>query len=117
MSKPARCLCLAIAALAALAACTGEPDPAPLPPPVDPATTVEPAGSPGDHVSFFVIGTMRPIFFDTLDESLLKRRVLVYGTGDQAAAITRRMRRRSDQRSFTIEGFVQPHCSASSPPR
>lgn len=35
-----------------------------------------------------------------------KRRVLVYGAGDNAELINRRMRRRSDRQSFTIVGFV-----------
>jgi sugar transferase (PEP-CTERM system associated) len=57
-------------------------------------------------LSFFVIGTIRPVFFDSVDEQLLKRRVLVFGAGERAASITRRLRRRSDQRSFAILGFV-----------
>jgi sugar transferase (PEP-CTERM system associated) len=36
-----------------------------------------------------------------------KRRVLVYGTGQRAAPIAG-LRRRSDQRGFTVVGFVQP---------
>jgi len=39
-------------------------------------------------------------------EELLKRRVLVYGSGRRAMPI-RRLRRRSDQRGFTIVGFVR----------
>jgi sugar transferase (PEP-CTERM system associated) len=39
-------------------------------------------------------------------EEMLKRRVLVYGSGRRASAI-RRLRRRSDQRGFTLVGFVR----------
>ena len=60
-------------------------------------------------LSFFVIGTLRPIFFDTLDETALKQRVLIYGSGETAASIMRRLRRRSDYRSFTILGYVHLH--------
>ncbi len=60
-------------------------------------------------LAFFVIGTARPIFFDTIDEATLKRRVLIYGSGEMAASILKRMRRRSDQRSFMIQGYVHLH--------
>lgn len=60
-------------------------------------------------LSFFVIGTLRPIFFDTIDETALKRRVLIYGSGEMAASIMRRLRRRSDQLSFSILGYVHLH--------
>jgi len=42
-----------------------------------------------------------------MDESLFKRRVLVYGVGQRTAAISS-LRRRSDRRGFEIVGFVQP---------
>ena len=42
-----------------------------------------------------------------LDDVAFKRRVLVYGTGKNATALAR-LRRRSDQRGFTLVGFVQP---------
>jgi sugar transferase (PEP-CTERM system associated) len=45
-------------------------------------------------------------------EELLKRRVLVYGSGRRAMPI-RRLRRRSDQRGFTIVGFVR--CAGDEP--
>jgi len=60
-------------------------------------------------LSFFVIGTLRPIFFDTIDETALKRRVLIYGSGETAASIRLRLRRRSDQLSFAILGYVHLH--------
>jgi hypothetical protein len=49
---------LSVATVAVLAGCSGEPE-TPQPPPAPPApeqTAVEAAASPGDHVSFFVIG-------------------------------------------------------------
>ena len=42
-----------------------------------------------------------------MDESIFKRRVLVYGVGQRTAAISS-LRRRSDRRGFEIVGFVQP---------
>jgi sugar transferase (PEP-CTERM system associated) len=42
-----------------------------------------------------------------VDDTPLKRRVLVYGTGRSAAAIAG-LRRRSDQRGFVVTGYVQP---------
>ena len=60
-------------------------------------------------IAFFVIGTFRPIFLDSIDENNLKRRILIYGTGEQAASIIQRLRRRSDQRSFHILGFIHIH--------
>lgn len=49
----------------------------------------------------------RLAFYHFVDESLFKRRVLVYGCGRNAAPIGR-LRRRSDRRGFTVVGFVQP---------
>ena len=58
---------------------------------------------------FSLIGTAlsRAIFSRFMDESLFKRRVLVYGVGQRTAAISS-LRRRSDRRGFEIVGFVQP---------
>jgi len=53
------------------------------------------------------VGFVRFLFYQFLDESLFKRRVLVYGCGKNAAPISR-LRRRSDRRGFTIIGFLQP---------
>jgi sugar transferase (PEP-CTERM system associated) len=53
------------------------------------------------------VGLGRIAFAQLLDESFLKRRVLVYGCGRNAAPIGR-LRRRSDRRGFTVVGFVQP---------
>lgn len=57
-------------------------------------------------LAFFIIGTIRPIFFQTVDESLLRCRVLVVGVGQRAASINQQLRRRSDRRGFNIIGFV-----------
>jgi len=52
-------------------------------------------------------GLCRGVFARMMDESLFKRRVLVYGVGQRTAAISG-LRRRSDRRGFEIVGFVQP---------
>jgi len=60
--------------------------------------------------SFFALlgtGISRGVFVRMMDESLFKRRVLVYGVGQRTAAISS-LRRRSDRRGFEIVGFVQP---------
>jgi sugar transferase (PEP-CTERM system associated) len=49
----------------------------------------------------------RVLFYQTVDEGIFKRRVIVYGCGRNAAPIGR-LRRRSDRRGFTLVGFVQP---------
>ncbi len=57
-------------------------------------------------IAFFVIGTLRPVFFSALDENLLKRQVLIYGAGERASMISRFLRRKTDRRGFNIVGFV-----------
>jgi len=42
-----------------------------------------------------------------IDDTPLKRRILVYGTGRSAASVAG-LRRRSDKRGFVLTGFVQP---------
>jgi FlaA1/EpsC-like NDP-sugar epimerase len=49
----------------------------------------------------------RVLFAQIVDQSLFKRRVLVYGVGQRTPAMSR-LRRRSDRRGFEIVGFVQP---------
>ena len=51
--------------------------------------------------------TSRLIFAQVADEEIFKRRVLVYGTGYGAHAITR-LRRSTDSHAFALVGFVQP---------
>lgn len=48
---------------------------------------------------------VRTVFELVIDESLFKRRVLVYGAGQRAASIAR-LRRRSDRRGFSVIGYV-----------
>jgi len=50
----------------------------------------------------------RLIFSHVVDENLFKRRVLVYGAGESAAAIAG-LRRRADRRGFVVTGFVPAH--------
>jgi sugar transferase (PEP-CTERM system associated) len=52
----------------------------------------------------------RVIFSHVVDENLFKRRVLVYGAGESAAAIAG-LRRRADRRGFVLVGFVPAHRS------
>ncbi len=49
----------------------------------------------------------RAVFSKVVDESIFKRRILVYGCGRNAAPISN-LRRRTDRRGFTLVGFVQP---------
>lgn len=50
----------------------------------------------------------RVIFTRVVDENVFKRRVVVYGAGESAAAIDG-LRRRSDRRGFVVLGFVPAH--------
>ena len=50
----------------------------------------------------------RVIFSHVVDENVFKRRVLVYGAGESAAAIAG-LRRRADRRGFVVAGFVPAH--------
>ena len=56
----------------------------------------------------FGVTVSRVIFSHVVDEDLFKRRVLVYGAGDSAAAIAG-LRRRADRRGFIVVGFVPAH--------
>ena len=51
--------------------------------------------------------TARLVFARVANEEIFKRRVLVYGAGYAAAAITR-LRRAADRHAFALVGFVQP---------
>ena len=57
-------------------------------------------------IAFFMVGTIRPMFFYYVDRDVLKIRVLVLGAGDKAGSIARRLRRRVDRRGFKIVGYV-----------
>jgi len=49
----------------------------------------------------------RMIFAQVVDQDIFKHRVLVYGAGAAAAAVSR-LRRSSDSRGFVLAGFVAP---------
>ena len=57
--------------------------------------------------SFFVIGTIRTLFFELVDTSVFKSRVLVYGAGPDASYIDKKLRRKSDRRGFEVTGYAQ----------
>lgn len=57
-------------------------------------------------VSCAAVCVLRVIFLNTVDTSLLKRRVLVYGAGRKADSILERFQNKIDQRGFVIVGFV-----------
>ncbi len=57
-------------------------------------------------LAFFIIGTVRAIFFELVDTNTFKKRVLIYGAGKAAKQIESRLRRKSDRRSFTIFGYI-----------
>ena len=50
---------------------------------------------------------VRRAFTRMFDGEVFKRRVMVWGCGDEASTIGTRLRRRSDQRGFRIVGYVQ----------
>jgi len=58
-------------------------------------------------LGFLLVQGWRLLFARLIDIDLLKRRVLVLGAGEQAAAIPQRMRRRSDRRGFLVLGYVR----------
>ena len=56
--------------------------------------------------AFVLIILFRWIIFSLVDDKTFKKRVVVIGTGQRALKIATRMRRRSDQRSFVLVGFL-----------
>ncbi|NII11177.1 TIGR03013 family XrtA/PEP-CTERM system glycosyltransferase [Oleiagrimonas sp. C23AA] len=54
----------------------------------------------------FLIALWRIIFLGFLDTDALKRRVIIFGAGERAAQIARKMRRKTDQRGFKVLGYV-----------
>jgi sugar transferase (PEP-CTERM system associated) len=56
--------------------------------------------------SIVAVALTRTVFSRLVDEDVFKRRVLVYGSGQGAAAIAE-LRRRSDRRGFVLVGFVK----------
>jgi sugar transferase (PEP-CTERM system associated) len=59
--------------------------------------------------------TARLVFARAVDQTLFKRRVLVYGAGASASAIAS-LRRSTDRRGFDLVGFVQPPDEESTVP-
>lgn len=57
-------------------------------------------------VAFFIIGTLRAVFLESVDSNTFKKRVLVYGAGLTASHIDAKLRRKSDRRGFDIIGYV-----------
>lgn len=57
-------------------------------------------------LSFVLLTLLRTIYYQVVDQSGLKRRVLILGTGERAASIERSLRRKSDYRGFRIVGYV-----------
>ena len=56
--------------------------------------------------AFFIIGTIRVIFFEVVDTNAFKKRILIYGAGCTASHIDAKLRRKSDRRGFEIIGYV-----------
>src|SRR5512134_1519054 len=56
-------------------------------------------------IGLFSLTIVRVIAHRLLDEDILKRRILVYGAGQNAGRI-QQLRRRSDQRGFKVIGYV-----------
>lgn len=58
-------------------------------------------------VAFAGLTSVRLFFMRTVDENIFRRRTLIYGTGEKAAAI-HDIRRRADRRGFKLVGSVSP---------
>ena len=56
--------------------------------------------------SFFVIAMARVVFFELVDSSAFKTRILVYGAGETASHIDAKLRRKADRRGFDIVGYI-----------
>lgn len=57
-------------------------------------------------MSFVSVCAVRLVFLSTVDTSIMKRRVLIYGAGRKANNILQRFQNKTDQRGFVIVGFV-----------
>jgi sugar transferase (PEP-CTERM system associated) len=56
-------------------------------------------------VSFLLVAIIRYFFFNIVRKDILKRHILVFGTGARAASINE-LREGTDQNNFYLEGFV-----------
>jgi len=56
--------------------------------------------------SLLAIGTIRPLFFQFVDQRSPRIRLLILGAGKRACSIPTRMRRRADRRGIQIVGFL-----------
>lgn len=56
--------------------------------------------------SLLAIGTVRPLFFQFVNERSPGIRLLILGAGEKASSIPTRMRRRADRRGIQIVGFL-----------
>jgi sugar transferase (PEP-CTERM system associated) len=50
------------------------------------------------------LGATHVLFFDMVEQGVLKRRVLLFGAGENAASLLSKLRRKTDQRLFTLMG-------------
>ena len=57
-------------------------------------------------LAFGGLAGIRLAFAKLVDQEVFKRRVLVWGSGERAANIVNRLRRRTDQRGFRVVGYV-----------
>lgn len=57
-------------------------------------------------LAFFIVGTVRSVFLETVDSKFFKKRVLVYGAGDTASHIDSKLRRKADRRGFDVVGYT-----------
>jgi len=68
-------------------------------------------------IGFPLLLGFRAFFMRLIDVDALKRRVLVLGSGQRAAMVDQRMRRRVDRRGFNVVGFLAlPGETAAVPP-
>lgn len=57
-------------------------------------------------IAFVLDVSVRSGYLKTIDQNILKRRILVLGAGERAGQISQNLRRSTDQRGFTIVGYV-----------
>lgn len=57
-------------------------------------------------ISFFVIGSLRPLYHPIVERKSLKRRIAILGCGEDAATIDKRLKRRADRRGFDIVHYL-----------